>query len=93
MGYIEGQEKFLILTKVFYKNIAVYILLYDITRKESFEELENFLVEDIQNSVCSDICKIIIYKIDIVLAIVGKKSDDYENEKVQDVDAKNWQKL
>ena len=56
-----GQEKFRSLAKVFYKNAAVCILVYDITRKESFEELENFWVEEIQNSACSDICKIIIY--------------------------------
>ena len=56
-----GQEKFRSLAKVFYKNAAVCILVYDITRKESFEELENFWVEEIQNSASSDICKNIIY--------------------------------
>ena len=56
-----GQEKFRSLAKVFYKNAAICVLIYDLTRHETFEELENFWVEEIQNSACSDICKIIIY--------------------------------
>ena len=44
---ITWQEKFLSLAKVFYKNVAEYIVVYDITRKESFDKLENFWVEEI----------------------------------------------
>ena len=57
MGYIEGQEKFLILTKVFYKNIAVYILLYDITRKESFEEIQKYWYNQIKEYAPKNISK------------------------------------
>ena len=52
-----GQEKFRSLAKVFYKNAAICVLVYDITRHESFEELEIFWVEEIQNNVPSDVCK------------------------------------
>ena len=55
-----GQEKFRSLAKVFYKNAAVCVLVYDICRSESFEELENFWVDEIKNSVNADVCKFII---------------------------------
>ena len=43
-----GQEKYRALAKVFYKNAAVCILVYDITRKKSFDELKNFWIKEIQ---------------------------------------------
>ena len=54
-----GQEKFRSLAKVFYKNAAICVLVYDITRYDTFEELENFWVDEIKNSVTSDVCKFI----------------------------------
>ena len=51
-----GQEKFRSLANIFYKNASICILVYDITRRESFEELENYWVEEIKNSVSSDVC-------------------------------------
>ena len=54
-----GQEKFRSLAKVFYKNAAVCVLVYDICRSESFEELENFWVDEIKNSVNADVCMFI----------------------------------
>ena len=52
-----GQEKFRSLAKVFYKNASVCILVYDITRRESFEELEKFWINEIRNNVSSNISK------------------------------------
>ena len=43
-----GQEKYRALAKVFYKNAAVCILVYDILRKTSFEELKNYWVNEIK---------------------------------------------
>ena len=37
-----GQEKYRALTKIFYKDAGVAILVYDITRKESFDEIKNY---------------------------------------------------
>lgn len=37
-----GQEKFRSLTKIFYKETSVAVLVYDICRKESFEEVRNY---------------------------------------------------
>lgn len=43
-----GQEKFRSLTKIFYKETSVAILVYDITRKESFEEIKNYWYHQIK---------------------------------------------
>ena len=43
-----GQEKYKSLTKFFYKDAAMVILVYDITRKESFDNLKNFWYTEIQ---------------------------------------------
>ena len=52
-----GQEKYRSLAKVFYKNAAVCVLVYDITRKSSFEELKNYWVREIKDNAPKDISK------------------------------------
>jgi len=52
-----GQEKFRSLAKVFYKNAAVCVLVYDITRKTSFEEIKNFWINEIKENTQSDTSK------------------------------------
>ena len=37
-----GQEKYKSLTKFFYKDAAMVVLVYDITRRESYDNLKNF---------------------------------------------------
>ena len=37
-----GQEKFRSMGKIFYKGVSVAILVYDITSKKSFEEIDKF---------------------------------------------------
>ena len=37
-----GQEKYRSLTKIFYKDAKAAILVYDITRKSSFDEIKNY---------------------------------------------------
>ena len=54
-----GQEKFRSLTKVFYKSAAICILVYEITRRESFEELKNYWISEIKNNSPKDISKLI----------------------------------
>ena len=45
-----GQERYRSLAKVFYKNAAVCVLVYDITRKSSFNELKSFWVNEIKDN-------------------------------------------
>ena len=44
-----GQEKFRSLTKIFYKETSVAILVYDVTRKESYNEVKNYWYHQIKD--------------------------------------------
>ena len=63
-----GQERYRSITKMFYKDSSVAILVYDITNKFSFEELQNYWVNQIKE-VCSK---------DLLLVVVANKSDLFE---------------
>ena len=52
-----GQERYRALAKVFYKNAAVCVLVYDITRKSSFEEIKNYWVREIKENGPQNISK------------------------------------
>ena len=56
-----GQERYRSLAKVFYKNSAVCILVYDITRKSSFEELKSFWINEIKDNASKDTSKLLLY--------------------------------
>jgi small GTP-binding protein len=67
-----GQERFRSLAKIFYQNAAVAVLVYDITRRDSFQKLKDFWVKELKENAPSD----------IILAIAANKSDNYEFEVV-----------
>ena len=77
-----GQEKYKSLTKFFYKDAAVAILVYDITRKESYENIKNYWYQQIQENGDKN----------LVLGIVGNKSDLYEVEAVSEPEAREFAK-
>ena len=54
-----GQEKYRSLAKVFYKNSAVCILVYEISRKESFEELKSYWINEIKAHGSKNLSKLI----------------------------------
>ena len=51
-----GQEKYRALAKVFYKTAAVCILVYDITRKASFDELKNYWINEVKTNASPNMC-------------------------------------
>ena len=51
-----GQEKFRTLVRSFYKDSSGVILVYDITKKNTFEELKNYWNKEI-DEYCPNICK------------------------------------
>ena len=75
-----GQEKFRALAKIFYKDAKAIILVYDITNKESFDKIKNYWFKEIEENSLSD----------VILAIVGNKSDLYELEQVNDEEGKKF---
>ena len=54
-----GQEKYRGLAKIFYKNADIVILVYDITRRKTFEELKSYWYGQIKENVTHNISKII----------------------------------
>ena len=67
-----GQEKYRALTRIFYKDAAAAILVYDITRKESFEEIKNYCYTQI----------IYYTPKEIVICIAANKSYLFDREQV-----------
>ena len=65
-----GQEKYRSLGKNFYKDAFIILLVYDITRKETFDNLKDIWYAELtQNGEEKPL-----------LAIIGNKSDQYEND-------------
>ena len=52
-----GQEKYRSLTKIFYKDAAAAILVYDITRKGSFYALKNYWYDQVKDTAPKNIGK------------------------------------
>ena len=75
-----GQEKYKSLTKFFYKDAAVAILVYDITKKESFDNMKSYWYEQLQEFGSKN----------IILGVAGNKCDMYEKEEVPEGDAKQF---
>ena len=73
-----GQERYRSLAKMFYNNASACILVYDITYRESFEDIKNYWIPEIRENTDKD----------IILAIAGNKCDKYANEKVKDDEGK-----
>ena len=69
-----GQEKFKHLTKLFFKNSKIVILVYDKSVKSTFKKLE-FWMNELKDVLGND---------EIILAIVGNKDDLDDND--DDVD-------
>ncbi len=62
-----GQERYRALAKVFYKNAAVCVLVYDITRKASFDELKNYWIKEIKENALPNVSKKKILKINFLV--------------------------
>ena len=71
-----GQERYRSLTKIFYKDAKVVILVYDITNKDSFIQLKKYWYEQVKQ----------LGDKDIILAIAANKNDLYD-ERVVDSEA------
>ena len=74
-----GQEKFRSLTKIFIKDSKIVILVYDITRMQSFKELEFWykMIHDILGD-------------EPILGICGNKQDLFTKEQVKEEEGKKY---
>ena len=57
-----GKEKFRSLTKFFYKDAPVLILVYDISRRASFEEVKKYWIPNIKENATPNASKFIHIK-------------------------------
>ena len=77
-----GQEKYRSLTTMFYKDADAAILVYDITRKDSFEQIQEYWAVQVKESASSD----------IILVLCANKSDLIKQENVNEEEARNYAK-
>lgn len=77
-----GQEKYRAMTKIFYKDAKVIILVFDLTSLKSFKAIEEYWCEEIKNN-CAE---------KPVIAVVGNKTDLYSEKKSMWMMPKIWQK-
>ena len=70
-----GQEKYRSINKLFYKDAAIIIMVYDITNQRSFDEIKNYWYEQIKEN-----CDLQ----NIILAVSANKSDLFNQEKVKE---------
>jgi small GTP-binding protein len=75
-----GQEKYRSLARIFYKDARVIIFVYDITNLKSFQEIQKYWYNETKDN-CDN---------DVIYALVGNKSDLYEKEEVNEIDAQKY---
>ena len=77
-----GQERYRSLTKMFYKEASVAIMVYDITRKQTYEEIKNYWADEISNNAPENIIKV----------LCANKSDLIDDETVDETEAREYAK-
>jgi Ras-related protein Rab-2A len=74
-----GQENFRSITRSYYKNSACALIVYDITRRVSFESLSDW-IEDCKNSSPKT----------VVMVLVGNKCDLAQNREVNEEEGREF---
>ena len=77
-----GREKYRALTKFFVIDAKIIVLVYDITKKKSFLDLE-FWLDTILDRLGNK----------VFLILVGNKAELYENEEIREEDGKKFAKI
>ena len=75
-----GQETYRGLSKLFFKGAAGIVIVYDITNKESFDDIKKYWYKQVEENALSK----------VKVAIVGNKYDLFLNEKVNEKEAKSY---
>ena len=78
-----GQEKFRSMTKIFLKGAHIVILVYDITKKQSFYELKNFWVKLVENELGQE----------PIIGLCANKIDLFENEEIDSNEGMEFAKI
>ena len=74
--------KFISIVKFFIKDAKIIVLVYDITRKDSFDNLKNYWYKELNENGPQD----------VLIGIAGNKSDLYDIEDVSEQEAREFAK-
>ena len=77
-----GQEKYRSINKIFYQDAQVTLLVYDITQKETYDAIKNYWFQEVKDNAPED----------VIVFIVGNKSDIYEKEAVNEEETRQYAK-
>ena len=77
-----GQEVYRSLSKNFYLNASIGILVYDVRRKESYDSIKNYWVEQMKESGEEN----------MIIGIAGNKCDLFQEEEVPEEEVKQFAK-
>ena len=75
-----GQERFRSVNTIFYKEAYICIMVYDITKEESFQSIKEYWYNTVTENSLNK----------IIFGIAGNKIDLYEEEKVSQEEAKKF---
>ena len=75
-----GQERYRALSKLFYNNAYAAILVYDITKKSTYDEIKNYWILQIKESAPKE----------IIISIAANKADLLEKEQVNEDEARQF---
>ena len=75
-----GQERYRSISNMFYKDAQAVLLVYDITSRDSFEELKNYWMTQVKDC-CMEKC---------IIGVVANKSDLFEQEEVDENEAREF---
>ena len=77
-----GQEIYRSISKLFYKGACVGILVYDVTNEKSFQSIKDYWYNELKDNTGEN----------IIFNVVGNKIDLFEQENVNEDEAKNFAK-
>ena len=77
-----GQEVYRSLSKNFYLNASIGILVYDISRKDSFESIKEYWFEQLKT----------FGEENMIFDVVGNKMDLFQNEQISEKEAREFAK-
>lgn len=75
-----GQERYRASNSLYYKDAAIALLVYDITRRDTFQEIKNYWYQQVVENSPEN----------IQIVVVGNKSDLYEYEDVDSQDVEHF---
>ena len=78
-----GQELYISINRLSYVNANIICLVYDTTNKNSFENIEKIWLPNLKDCV---------EKNNVFLALIGNKSDLFQNEAVNELEARDYAK-